>query len=70
MEIAKDRNKHPEVFCAVAVLNRFTKFIGKHLYQSFFFNQVARRPKTKRLQQEYFPVNFEKCFREAFCLEI
>ena len=36
----------PEVFCKKGVLRNFTKFTGKHLYQSLFFNKVAGRPAT------------------------
>ena len=35
------RNSRPEVFCKEAVLRSFTKFTGKHLYQSLFFDKVA-----------------------------
>ena len=31
----------PEVFCKKGVLKNFTKFTGKHLCQSLFFNKVA-----------------------------
>ena len=31
----------PEVFCKKGVLRNFSKFTGKHLYQSLFFNKVA-----------------------------
>ena len=30
-----------EVFCKKGVLRNFTKFTGKHLCQSLFFNKVA-----------------------------
>ena len=35
------RSSRPEVFCKKSVLVNFTKFTGKHLCQSFFFNKVA-----------------------------
>ena len=36
-----------EVFCKKGVLRNFTKFTGKHLWQSLFFNKVAGlRPVT------------------------
>ena len=51
-------------------LKDFTKFTGKHLCQSPFFNKVAGlRPATllkKRLWQRYFPVNFAKFLRTTF----
>ena len=35
------RSSGPEVFCKVVVLNNFTKFTGKHLCLSIFFNKLA-----------------------------
>ena len=41
------RSSHPEVFCKKGVLSNFAKFTGKHLFQCFFFNEVAGlRPVT------------------------
>ena len=37
----KDRSSRLEVFCKKGVLTNFTKFTGKHLCQSLFFNKVA-----------------------------
>ena len=38
------RNILPEVFCGKGELTQnFTKFTGKHLYQSLFFDKVAGR---------------------------
>ena len=37
------RNSHPEVFYKSIVLRNFTKFIGKHLCQSLFFNKIKLR---------------------------
>ena len=37
----KVRNSRPEVFYKKGVLRNFTKFTGKHLCQSLFFNKVA-----------------------------
>ena len=55
------------------VLRNFTKFTGKHLCQSFFFNKVAGlRPATllkKRLWHRCFPVNFAKFPRTSFHTE-
>ena len=52
------------------VLKIFSKFKGKHLCQSLFFNTVAGlRPVTllkKRVWHIYFPVNFEKFWRTPF----
>ena len=50
------RSSRPEVFCKKGVLGNFTKFTGKHLCQSLYFNKVAgQRPATllkKRLRPE------------------
>ena len=35
------RSRLPEVFCTKGVPRNFTKFTGKHLLQSLFFNKVA-----------------------------
>ena len=67
------RSSRREVFCKKGVLRNFTKFIGKHLYQSLFFNKVAGlRPATslkKRLWYKFFPVNFVKFQRTPFFTE-
>ena len=34
------RSSRPEVFCKKAVLRNFTKFTGKYLCQSLFFNRI------------------------------
>ena len=38
-----DRSSRPDMFCkkGVDVLRNFTKFTGKHLCESLFFNKVA-----------------------------
>ena len=52
------------------VLRNFTKFTGKHLCQSLFFNKVAGlRLSTllkKRLRHRCFLVNFVKFIRTPF----
>ena len=66
-------SSRPEVFCKKGVLRNFTKFTGKHVYQSLFFNKVAGlRPATflkKRLWHRCFPVNFVKFLRTPFFIE-
>ena len=51
-------------------LKNFTKFTGKYLCQSLFFDKVAGlRPATllkKRLWHRCFPVNFVKFLRTSF----
>ena len=55
------------------VLRNFTKFTGKHLCQSLFFNKAAGlRPTTlfkKRLWHWCFRVNFAKFLRIPFRVE-
>ena len=67
------RSSHPEVFYRKGALTNFTKFLGKHLCQSLFFNKVTDlRPATllkKRLWHRYFPVNFGKFLRTPFSTE-
>ena len=42
-DLYMDLTLDPEVFYKKGVLKDFAKFIGKHLYQSFFFNKVVGR---------------------------
>ena len=35
------RSSRPEVFCKKGVFRKFTKFTGKLLCQSLFFNKIA-----------------------------
>ena len=53
------------MFCRKGVLRNFTKFTGKHLHQSLFFNKVATLLK-KGLWHNCFPVNFPKFLRTPF----
>ena len=67
------RRSHREVFCKKDVLRNFTKFTGKHMCQSLFFNKVAGlRPAIllkRRLWHRSFPVNFAKFLRIIFLTE-
>ena len=60
----------PEVLCKKGVLTNFTKFTGKDLCQSLFFNKVAGlSPATllkKRLWYRCFHVNFAELLRTRF----
>ena len=61
---SKYRSSRLEVFCKKGVLENLTKFTGKYLCQSLFFNKVADlRNATllkKRLWHRCFPLNFVK----------
>ena len=58
------------MFYKKGVLRNFTKFTGKHLCQSLFFNKVAVLSTStllkKRPWHSCFPVNFEKFLRTPF----
>ena len=56
------RSSRLEESCKKGVLRNFAKFMGKHLCQNFFFNEVA----GQRLWHGGFPVNFTKFLRTAF----
>ena len=64
------RSSHKVCSVRKGVLKNFTKFTGKHLCQSLFFNKVAGlRSATllkKRLWHTCFPVNFTKFTRKPF----
>ena len=67
------RSSRPVVFCKKGALRNFTKYSGKHLCQSLFFNKVLDlRPATllkKRLWHRCFPANFVKFLRTPFYIE-
>ena len=58
VNIIKNRSSCPGVFCKRGVLKIFAKFIGKHLWQSLFFNKVTLL--KKKLWHRCLPVNFAK----------
>ena len=45
-ELVNFRGSRPKVFCKKGVLRNFTKFTGKNLCQSLFFNKVAAATAT------------------------
>ena len=71
---SRKESSRQELFCKKAVIRNFTKFTGKHLCQSLFFNKVAGlRPTTslkKRPLHSCFPVNFVKFLRTPFLQNI
>ena len=46
------RSSRLEVFCSKGVLTNFTKFAGKHLCQSLFFNRVAGHEPATLVKKE------------------
>ena len=66
------RSSHQRSSIKKGVLRNFTKFTGKHLCQSLFFNKVAGlRPATslkKRLWRRCFPVNWNTSGRLLLAL--
>ena len=58
----------PEVFYKKGVHRNFTKFTGKHLCQSIFFNKVAGHCNfiKMKLWHRCFPMNFAKFLRTPF----
>ena len=67
------RSSRLELFFTKEVLKNLTKFTGKHLCQSLFFDKVAGlRPTTllkKTLWSRCFPVNFAKFLSTPFLEE-
>ena len=69
---AQIRSSHQRCSMKKGGLRNFTKFTGKHLCQSLFFNKVAGlRPATlfKRPWHRCFPVNFAKFLRTPVLTE-
>ena len=67
------RSSHQRSSIKKGVLRNFTKFTGKDLCQSLFFNKVAglwdATLVKKRLWHRYFPVNFVKFSKNTFFTE-
>ena len=72
-DIIQIRSSQQRCSVRIGVLRNFTKFTGKHLCQSLFFNKVAGlRPATlfkKKLWRRCFPVNSVKFLRTHFYIE-
>ena len=70
IHVYKIQKQPSEVVYKKGVPENFTKFIGKHLCQSLFFNKgVCLKPATslkKILWHRYFPANFAKFQRTPF----
>ena len=64
------RSSLPVVFCKKGVFKNFTKFTGKHLCLSLFFNKNTIKTLLKnRLWHRCFPVSFAKFLRTPFLIE-
>ena len=68
-----NRSSHLRCFMEIGFLKNFTKFTGKHVSWSLFFNKVGGlRPVTllkMRLWHRCFAVNFAKFLRTPFLIE-
>ena len=64
------RSSHRRCSLRKGVLRNFTKFTGKHLCQSLYFNKVAGLKTATLLKSRFwhrcFPVNFVKFLRTPF----
>ena len=56
IDVMHFRSSRPDVFCKKGVFRNFTKFTGKYLCQSLFFNKVAGLRSEKR-----------RCYSKAVC---
>ena len=62
------KSNRPEVFCKKGVLRNFSKFTGKHLCLSLFFNKVAGLRQKETLAQVFF-CEFCKISQNTFFTE-
>ena len=72
LTITHNRSSCPEVFCKKGVLTNFTKFTGKHLCQSLFFNKVSDlRPAAlfKKSMAQVFSCEFCEISKNTFLTE-
>ena len=53
----------PEVFCEKGVLRNYTKFTGRHLCQSLFFNKAGKRDSGSFVKKE----TLTQVFFSEFC---
>ena len=61
------RRSRPEVLCIKGVLRNFTKFTGKHLCQSLFFNKIANPMPKKETLAHMFSCEYCKISKNTFC---
>ena len=60
------RSSRAEVFCKKGILKNFTKFTGKHLCQSLFFNKAAGNFIKKETLAQVFSCEFCKIFKNTY----
>ena len=61
------RSSHRRSSTKKCAFKNFEKLTGKHLWRSFFFNNVAGlRPVKIKLRHRFFPVSFTKFLRTPF----
>ena len=59
------QNSHRRCFAKKSILKNFTKFAGRHLCQSLFFNKVAGQETLAQV----FPHEFCEIFKNTFFTE-
>ena len=60
------RSSRPEVFCKKDVLKNFSKFTGKHLFQSLFLIEFFNKLFKKKTQTQVFSCEFCEIFKNTF----
>ena len=60
------RSSRPEVFCEKGVLKNFTKFTGKYLCLSLFFNKLKHFFIKKQILAQVFSCEFCEIFKNTF----
>ena len=63
------RSSRPEVFCKKDVLKNFSKFTGKHLFQSLFLIEFFNKLFKKKTQTQVFSCEFCEIFKNTFFME-
>ena len=58
------RSSRPQVFCKKGVRRNFTKFTGKHLYQSLCFNKIAGSTSSSSIHSNFWNWNAHS---SSFC---
>ena len=67
LKITSDKSSHSQMFFKTAHLKNSAIFTRKHLYWSFFFNEVALMFFFKKRLQQVFSWQCCKIFENSFC---